>query len=531
MYSKRPLLALLLIGAAGGLCNLAAQQPRAAQSKGQHMTATENLELTLSFKEQNGARLVPEECAYFDVKVRNGGTGEAQIFDLDNNLDTPVYSLYDRSGTKIASVTHQTMTDRMSGGGMGEPMPLPPSIKKLAAGQIAGTFLDLWNYMAPPRKGIYELGAVDRVQSGGAAWVESNRLRFEIVDAQVRDVAFGYEDIQRSSSLLLWIAVPEGGGQPILLGRLSTLDMHRVSQWSGNPLGPVDANARLAVGGKPLEGTPNAIGWFAIVEGGHAELIQHFRTNPRWRSGKISLPVSDPQPVPDFPDREYAVFLATGAAAHGAALVGVQVHAQSAPQPAWTVPLESAPRHSACVFGKTGPIALLFVSGQTGQEHASRMDIDADGKVLSPQKTVRMSSNRTLAVAVDQRPGNPQQFVILEADPARPDRLFLIHVPLTGNPLVREIEHQAGWPAGPQGPAHAHSVNMQIAWDGRAVVALTGDTGRNYAGVIGDGPLMEIGGASNGSPAIALHVAALRRSIEFGAFTDRGNLEFFGGLR
>jgi hypothetical protein len=259
-------------------------------------------------------------------------------------------------------------------------------------------------------------------------------------------------------------------------------------------------------------------------------LIQHFRTNPHWRSGKVALPISDPHPVPGFPDREYAVFLATGTAAHGAALAGAQISPEGPNAPAWTVPLDTVPTYSACAFGTTGPIALLFVSTQNGQEHLSRIDVDADGKIVEPQKTVRTASNRTLAVAVDQRPGNPQQFVVLESDSTQPDRLFLIHVPLSGEPRVREIPHQAGWPTGPQGPAHARSVSMQIAWDGRPVIALTDDAGRNYAGVPGEGSLMEIGNLSNGSRTIALHVAALRRSIEFGAFTERGNLKFLGGL-
>jgi hypothetical protein len=516
--------------AAAAVCAFAAQKTSAPQSKGQHMTTRESLEMTLSFKEKNGARLVPEECAYFNVAMRNDGTREAQFFDLDNNSETPVYSLYDGSGKKIASVSHQTMMNRMSGGGMGEPMPEPPSIRTLAAGKTVETFLDLWNYMAPPPKGVYELGAADRLPSGQPELVESNRLRFEIVDAQVRDVAFGYEDIQRTSSLLLWVAVPEGNGQALLLARLSTLDMHRVAQWSGNPLGSIDVNARLAIAGKPLEGTSSAIGWFAAVEGQHVELIQHFRTNPNWRSGKIALPISDPQPVPGFPDREYAVFLATGTATHGAALAGARVHPEGPKAPPWTVPLDAVPVYSACAFGKAGPIALLFVSTQNGQEHLSRMDVDADGKIDAPQKTVRTSSNLTLAIAVDQRPGNPQQFVVLESDPAHSDRLFLVHVPLSGEPQVRDIPRQAGWPTGPQGPAHARSVSMQIGWDGRPVIALTDDAGRNYAGVPGEGSLMELGSLSNGSHAIGLHVAALRRSIEFGAFTDRGNLKFLRGL-
>lgn len=521
---------LLLTSAAAAVCALAAQKASAPQSKGQHMTTTESLEMTLSLRDKNGARLVPEECAYFNIAMRNGGAREAQFFDLENNSETPVFSLYDRSGKKIVSVTHQTMMNRMSGGGMGEPMPEPPSIRTLGAGKTVETFLDLWNYMAPPPKGVYELGATDRLPSGQPDSVESNRLRFEIVDAQVRDVAFGYEDIQRTSSLLLWVAVPEGNGQPLLLARLSTLDMHRVAQWSGNPLGPIDPNARLAIAGKPIEGTPNAIGWLAAVEGQHVQLIQHFRTNPNWRSGKIALPVSDPHPVPGFPDREYAVFLATGTSPHGAALAGAQVHPEGSDAPPWTVPLDAAPTYSACAFGKSGPIALLFVSTQNGQERLSRMDVEADGKVVAPQKTVRTTSNQTLAIAVDQRPGNPQQFVILESDPAHPERLLLVHVPLSGEPRVQEIPHQAGWPAGPQGPAHARSVAMQIAWDGRPVIALTTDSGRNFAGVPGDGSLLEIGSLSNGSRAIALHVAALRRSIEFGAFTDRGKLQFLGGL-
>lgn len=499
------------------------------------MTGTEALQLSLAFQGADGSagqnvkRLVPEECAYFDVALHNSGASAMKAYDLDNNMDSPVYTLYNSAGGQIQSVTHETMTERMTGGGMGEPMDVPPSLVTVPPGGSKASFLDLWNYMTPPGKGLYGLGARDRTADG--AWIESNRLRFEIVDAQVKDVAFGYEDVMRGSSLLLWVAIPEGGGAPLLLARLSTLDIHRVAQWSGNPLGTVDAAARLAIAGKPIEGTPNDVGWFAVVEHGQAELIHHFRTSPQWRSPKIALPAADFRPVPGFPDREHAVFLATGSGPHGAALAGVKTLEDEKMGNAWSVPLEAAPRFAVCAFRKTGPIALLLVSYGNGQTRLSRMDVDEDGKVAAAQHMARTTSNHVLALAVDQRPGQPQAFVAVEQDPNEADRLFVTRVPLQGEVQVREIPHQTGWPVRQGRPAQTHTAELQIAWDGRPILAMSDETGRYYAGSLQEGSLMEVGGAANGAQAIGLHIAALKRQIAFGAFTAAGKLEFLGGLR
>lgn len=333
------------------------------------MKKIDGLELSLSFKDDNRGRLLPEECAYFNIKLLNTGSAAIEVFDLDANTDTPAYRVYDHAGTEITTVTHQTIIDRFSDGGMGESMPNPVVLINLVPGKSSETSLDLWNYMQPLAKGIYGLSVANRVSPGTAKWLESKQLRFEVIAAQVKDVVFGYEDIHRDSSLLLWVAVPEDGGQPQLLARLSTMGTHQVAQWSGSLLGPVDAGARVAVSGKFSEGNSNAISWFAVVDRGHVQLIQHFRTNPQWRSPNISLPISDARPVPLFPDRvDAAVFLATGSTSHGAVLAGVMVHPQVDPPQPWSVPLAAVPNDSACAFSKTGPIALLFATaGKMGK--------------------------------------------------------------------------------------------------------------------------------------------------------------------
>jgi hypothetical protein len=283
------------------------------------------------------------------------------------------------------------------------------------------------------------------------------------------------------------------------------------------------------VGGKPVEPSRNAMGWFAAVHGGKVELIQHFRSTPKWHSPVISLPITGARPVPGFPDRGDAVFLATGATAHGAALAGIATQGQSAPAP-WSVPLQSVPHFSACAFHMTGPISLLFASTANSQTRLSRMDVDADGKVVTPERVIRSTPHQILAMTADQRPGNPEEFVVLEADPEHPDHLFVVRIPLAGEPKIFEIPNQPGWPVREGNLAHARTVDLQIAWDGKPIVALTDEIGRYYMGRLDGSRIMHLGGTAESEPMIGVHVSALRRSIGFGAFNQHGNFVYLGGI-
>jgi hypothetical protein len=514
-----------------GTGDVRGQTASTVQSKGQRAPAMNGLQLNLTLRKQNGDQLLPEQCAYFDVELENHSSNPIETFHLDANTDTPVISLYS-GGQRVAAVTHQTMINRFTAGGIGEPMPQPPALVQVAPGQELKTFFDLWTYTAPPLKGTYEVELSSRYHPSSQDWIQSNRVRFEIIDAHIKNVASGYEDIRRGSSIVLWVAVPEGGGQPLLLARLSTIDNHRNAQRSGNPIATVSPDTRVAIAAKPLEGTPNAIGWFAYLDNGQLHLVQHFRTNPQWRSGAIALPIKDAVPVNGFADREYAVFLATGSGSStGGALTGVTVRPETEASAPWTTPLRYKPDFAACAFAKSGPISLLAARSSKDGSSLSRLDVAENGTVVSPEREVRASGHEILAVAVDQRPQQPQSFVILEADRARPNHLFLVRVPLSGDPQVTEIPEQGGWPVGEGNTlARAQMIDVEVAWNGSVLIALTDNSGRIYTGVLdATSRLTELGRPPAGSPSAGLHIAALRRSIGFAAFTDRGKFAFVGG--
>lgn len=149
------------------------------------------------------------------------------------------------------------------------------------------------------------------------------------------------------------------------------------------------------------------------------------------------------------------------------------------------------------------------------------MDVESNGKVSMSERVIRSSSNRILAVAVDQRPQQPQSFTVLEADPASPEHLYVVRVPLTGEPSVFEIH---------SGLAQARSVDMQIGWNGAPVIALIDESGRCYAGALDGTQPAHISEIKNSTPVVGLHVAALRSGIGFGAFTDHGNFVFLGKI-
>jgi hypothetical protein len=521
---------LALAGACCGAVGDGAQAKKVQGDQQTHMAANgTHLQLIVSQRDQTGGRLLPEQSAFFNIALRNEGSQAVEAYALDGNDATPVFRVYDQSGNVLVRATHRMLLERFAPG-LGEPVPQKPVMIHLGPGGERSTFVDLWSYTSPLGKGRYEFGVSERIGPGTDDWLESNRMVFEVVDAVATDAALGYDNIRRNSSLMLWVGQPEGKGEPQLLARLSTLGRQGTAQRSGQSLGPLAAGSLVAIGGKPPEGTPTDEGWFTVASHGSVEVIQHFETNPQWHSGALNLPLANVRPVPGFPDRGYAVALFWGQKPGGATeLAGFIVSALEGVKAKWTLPLASAPSLAASLFSKTGPIALLLASNDNDGARLSRLDIDETGKVEAAERTVRSSNHELLAVAADQRPGQPQVFYALEAERKRPDHLTLIRIPLEGEPEARELGAVPGWPVFDGQSVHATRLDFTVGWDGTPRLALLDGRGNYFGGPLNGSPLLQLADTAHGPRVVLPLIASLRGDLSYTGFTGRGYLVYLGG--
>jgi hypothetical protein len=273
--------------------------------------------------------------------------------------------------------------------------------------------------------------------------------------------------------------------------------------------GPVPPGARVAVSQLAPDGAGNWTGWVAVVAGGSVELVRHNMAHPLWRSGTAALPLRDPLAVPRFPDRGHAVFLATGAGPGGPALAGLVAPPGTPMGKVWSVPLRAQPTLSACAFMATGAISLLLVSQDGKETRLSRIDVDDSGKVTSPERVVRTTGRRVLAVTADVRAGSPLSFLILEADQ---NRLALGTIPLVGEARFPEPTPLPGWPAVPA------EVDLEVAMNGTVLLAVIDAQGNLYGGTPSDG--LEPAGARVSQP----RAVAIYKGVVYSGFTDKGYL-------
>lgn len=238
----------------------------------------------------------------------------------------------------------------------------------------------------------------------------------------------------------------------------------------------------------------------------------------------MDLPVSDALPVPRFPDRQHAVFLATGNGKDGTKLTGVVVReGERAPRP-WGVPLSSRVTRSACLFGATGAISLLFASEEGRTTGFILLDVDETGKVTKDERVVRATPNEVLALTADMREGAPPAFLVLEADREKHDHLALVRLLLTGKSEVMNLTPMPGWPVTGEReerkPLRAAEVFLDVGPDGSAWAAMVDDQGNLYGGRL-DRSLMLVREAKR-AKGLFPHVAALRRSLTISCFTADG---------
>jgi hypothetical protein len=475
--------------------------------------------------------LYPEQTADFDIALRNGGPAPLAVKALEGNLDTPAIRLFGPDGI-IGIFDKRARAERMIGNASTIMQGAPKMVTLPPGGQNA-TWVNLWGFHDALPPGTYSFDVVHEVNESGGE-VVSDRQKFDIVPVRVRNAAFGYDSRSRAQSELAWLAAPEGAAKVRLLLRESGFAGHGSLHQGGTVLGEFEPDTRLSLGQLAWDAVATPVGWVAAFSrDGHADLFRYASAFPQGPSIRADLGIRDPIPVPRFPNRGHAVALATGESAKGPALAGAVV-APGSPAHSWTVPLQALPKLSACAFMNTGTIQILLVSDDGHQSTVRILEVDENGKVITPEQTVRTTPNEIVAVTVGQR--SPQAFfVLLEADRVRHDRMALLRIAATGERklAVTDLGRVSGWPSaqaadGPV-PQPAQALQLEQAMDGAVWLALTDARGDLYGGKV-DGALALIREAK-GSPLFFPQVAALKVGITCFGFTANGQMFLPPGSR
>jgi hypothetical protein len=274
-----------------------------------------------------------------------------------------------------------------------------------------------------------------------------------------------------------------------------------------------------------------AIGWAAVISGDRLQLIEHSMTELRFKPPAVTLPLANAVPVPRFPNRLNAVFLATGSGKQGPALAGVTAPDGEGAPAAWVTPLSAVPLHSACAFTMKGPITVLYSSddGKTSRLH--RIDVNENGTVASADRVVRQSSGEVLGIVADMRPEAPQSFLVVEADRERHDHLALVKIPVAGELRATGLRAIPGWPTVEvkleRLPLRALGLTLETSMDGMLWVAFTNERGDLIGGRI-DRTLSVLRDGRT-DRAFFPHIGAVAQSVSFSCFNADGSLFHAGG--
>jgi hypothetical protein len=486
---------------------------------------TTTMQLLVSPRGNRPASLYPEQTADFDVVLVNGGSQAMTVKALEGNLDTPVIRMF-KPGGMIGRFNKHAMAARM----VGHAAPLiqrSPKMVTLAPGARNATWFNLWSFHDALPPGSYSVDVVHELAETGSP-VTSDPLQFEIVPARVADAALGYDSRNRSQTLLAWLAGTENAPKLRLLVRESGSAGHGSLHQGATVLGEYDSGSRVAVSQLPWDAQITPVGWVAVFsKDGKADVMRQASTFVQGSPVHFDLGVRDPAPVMRFPNRGHAVVLATGVSAKGVPdLAGAVVGADGA-KPAWHVPLKAMPKLTACAFLQSGGIQVLLVFDDGRQSVARKIEVDENGKVLSPEETIRTTDNEIVAVAVGQR--SPQAFfLILEADRKQHGQMTLWKTPASGEPklTMADLGPVRGWPVkqSPEGPQMqpARTLELEQAPDGAPWLAMTDVKGDLYCGRL-DGALALVREAK-GSDLLFPHVAAVRSGATCFGFESNGRM-------
>ena len=519
-------------------------QTRARNTEEKGMDVTK-LRLTATSREKS-EHLYPEQSAFFDFSLLNAGSAPAEVMAFYGNDTTPVYRIFDSAG-KLTDELGIRDLERRFNADMGDPVPQPPRLMKIAAGKSRQGWVDLWSYRAPLPAGHYQFAMAHRF-TPGAELIESNRVPFQVVDAEVADVALGYAEQDHSTSLMAWLASAPGGGEGRILMRQSSTLKHNSAQRSGMPIGPASIGTRLALGLKPASGPPTQEGWLAIVRGGSTgpgsvELLQTFEAAAAWSSKPIALPVDNAQPVAGFPDRGGALFLATGTNGGKPALAGVKVDPDSIGK-AWRTPLGFRPVRAACIFGASGPVTVVLAGQDNRAVRLALLQVGEDGSVSLAERDVWGGEGDLVELTADMRADARPSILALIADPHKPDHLKLVRITATGETGIRDFGAIPGWPTVPdhapdpddktgkrtvevRRPAKIRRAQMAVNRNA-AFLAMVDEQGYYYGGPLGNTPLALLAGGERAPRVVLPQIVVLGRDAFFSGFTDRGALAHFG---
>jgi hypothetical protein len=497
---------------------------RVPKGKTMQPSAHNGLVLTAVPRNDAGRPLVPEEAPQFELHLRNEGATAQTLTSISGGLYSPTVRLFDDAGNGLGSYTPAARGQRNIGD-LSRFRPPPPRPVTLAPGAEETIVVNLWAYRDPLPPGRYSF---DALHSVGEELLTSNRVPFEIVPAHLEAIALSYDTAQRTNSVLAWLATPRAGEASRLLIRISGFASHAIAQVGATAHGDFPSDSRLAVSASPPDGTfPPALGWAGIISGDKLQLIEHSMSEPRWRAPVVTLPLNVAVPVPRFPNRVHAVFLATGSGKQGGpALAGVVAQESGGVPKPWLIPLSTVALHSACAFTMQGTITVLFSSDDGKNSRLHRIDVNEDGSVASPERVVRESSSEVLAIVADIRSGAPNSFVVLEAHREMHDQLAFVKVPLSGEPIATGLRTVAGWPAAEvkaeRRPARAQALTLETDDEGLPWVALTDDRGDLIGGRM-DGALSLLREGRVGR-AIFPHIGALARGASISCFNSDGML-------
>lgn len=354
-------------------------------------------------------------------------------------------------------------------------------------------------------------------------WIASPRVPFEIRPAHVESMALSFDGPARLNSITAWISKTDRSASPRLLIRQSGFTSHRVAQVGGTANGEFAEGSLVALSAMPVDARFPPFNWAAVVSGSAVHVVQHSMSVPSWRSPAMPLYVSGAIPIQRFPNRGYAVFLATAARGSDGVLVGAVVKSGDSSPHVWPLPLKARPLHAACAFEMAGAITVLYSSTEGATSRLHRIDVSEDGQLLRPETAVHETSNRVLSVVADMRPGQAPSFIVLEEDPSHANFLGFSRIPVNGPVTAATLRELPEWPMsesrGVKAPERAANIGFDLDMMGMPWLATTLADGRFYGGRL-DGSVAKL---SDGEQRCSFpHPGGITKSMTLSCFLENG---------
>lgn len=477
------------------------------------------LQLSIHPAWTGGGPLLVEQAAEFVLTLRNPSDEPVSAAGFSGNLRWPALLL---SGPGDAKPQRFIPESAMRAAGL-RPEDLkgaPPPPALLAPGGERRFAFNLWSYTKAPGAGRYRLRA-EHAADPAAAVLTTEELSFEVVGAGVERCAAGYGWLDRSTSVLAWLAAPPGlGARWRLLVRVSGAGGHDRLQSGSNAAGDYAPDSAVAVSAAMQAPSRWLRGWVAVLDKGLLTLVAHQAGKPlaTGAPGAPATPgIDDAQLVPGFPDLNgRALVLLTGLRNGRPVLVGLLCNAVDQLAARWEVSLEYPAARCAAIAGTDQTVTLLYAAEHAGESRLQRLSVSIDGKRVDRERNVATSMLKLRVLQAVSMFGREPMFLTLESMRHEPQRVALTWFTLNGERKTNSPFPLAGWP-------DAEVVHWAADADARGAVALaiTDVQGRLYAGRLDRGVRAMAG---NPSALRAPHVVCLGAGPAVGAFLADGRL-------